>query len=336
MGNTLVAETLIGVCAALIGVVTFRRKMPKALELAAWVVLIGVCIIAISSTRNPQARALTTAAVWGASQIVGTVVELFGQGVLHSMYAARFAIADWVAVLFGVDLLALALVSTKRQANAWIPVTKLGEWMVLPRLSTAEPEHAAVSAVDEINKWFNAWSRVAAASTLTWSTLFIIRLRDVEIPKATRGLRHVALGAGVALRRVAAGRAQVGQVRFSRMEPTSAVAGLLVRRPKRLVAPGRPESNERGTGMSGRTRVSVDGARKTNRRKRQVVVETAPPVMEVVDVDLLGARAKARKVQAGTTPRKPRRRTSPRAPQPRPGKDNNGSEKGHRQGRLAS
>jgi len=169
MGNTIIAEYLIAVLVAMVIVVTFRRKMPQALEVAVWATLICVCVLAITNTPNPQARALTTATAWATGRIAGMVVGLSGQGVARSTYGARFVIAGWVVVLFALDLFALALVSTRRQANSWIPVTRLGEWMVLPRLAPALPERAAVSAVDEINQRLSVWGAAAAASTATWS-----------------------------------------------------------------------------------------------------------------------------------------------------------------------
>lgn len=167
MGNFLMAGPLIGLFVALVGVVTFRRKTPIAIELAVWIGLIGVCVLAITSSGNPQAHELTTAIIWAGSQMVGTIVDVFRLSALRWMFGARFTIANAVVVLFAVDLLVVALVSTKRQADAWIPVTKLREWMVLPSLNPTRPELAPLSAVDEINRRFNAWSSAAAAATVT-------------------------------------------------------------------------------------------------------------------------------------------------------------------------
>jgi len=174
MGNTSTAEYLIAALVAMVIVVTFRRKAPKALELAVWVSLVWVCVLTITSAGNPQARALTNATVWGAGRIVGTIAGLTGQDVLRWMYGIRFAIAGWVVLIFVLDLFVLALVSTRRQANSWIPVTRLGEWMVLPRLHAGEPERAAISGVDEINQRLNVWGARAAAASLAWATLFVI------------------------------------------------------------------------------------------------------------------------------------------------------------------
>jgi hypothetical protein len=195
MGNTLTAESLIGVFAAMVVVVTFRRKTNRIIELAVWIGLVWACVVAITHIGNPQARSLTTATAWAAGQIVGMLAGLFGQGAVRWVSDARFAIADWVVLLFGVDLLVLVLVATKRQGDAWLPVTKLREWMVMPGLRAAQPERAPATAMDEINQRIYAWSGPAAVATAVWATLFFIWLRDVEVPIAARGLTNLALRA---------------------------------------------------------------------------------------------------------------------------------------------
>lgn len=167
MGNFFMAGPLIGLFVALVGIVMFRRKTPIAIELAVWSGLVSVCAIAITSSGNPQAHELTTAMIWAGSQMVGMIVDVFRLSALQWMIGARFTIATAVVVLFAIDLFVLALVSTKRQAETWIPVTKLREWVVLPSLNPTGPELAPLSAVDEINRRFNAWGEAAAAATVT-------------------------------------------------------------------------------------------------------------------------------------------------------------------------
>jgi hypothetical protein len=307
MGDTIIAEYLIAVLVAMAIVVTFRRKVPRTLEVAIWATLIYVCVLAITNTPNPQARALTTATAWAAGRIVGMIAGLTGQSVARWTYGERFVIAGWVVVLFALDLFVLALVSTRRQANAWIPVTRLGEWMVLPGLAEAQPARAAVSGVDEINERLNVWGAAAAAATMTWSILFFIWLRDVEIPYAARGLRKVEWGTVAAWRRVAAGRPQLGQLRISRIVPV------------------------------------LNAVSSSRRPKVPLLAESAPLSSDKVDIKLLAQRADARKAKAGrrlapagATRRSPRRRAVPIAPQPEARTDKNGSKKKHRQGRLAS
>lgn len=304
MGTTQTAEYLIAVLIAMVFVVTFRRKMPKALELAVWMTLVWVCVLAITSTPNPQARALTTATVWGVGRIESMIVDQLWQGALRWIYGVRFVVATWVVVVFLIDLLLLALVSTRRQADAWIPVTKLGEWLVLPRLDATQPERAALPAVDDINRRFNVWVAAAAAATVTWSTFFFTWLRDDQIPTAARGLKNIELGAGAAWRRVAAGRPQVGQVRISRV-----VSALT-------------------TAVSSSRRRSVVGVGES--------ASIGPDIVDITRADERKAKAGRRLAKAATTPRKPRRRSTATAPKPEVRTNKSGSKKQNRQGRLAS
>jgi hypothetical protein len=209
MGNTLTLESLIGVFAAMVVVVALRRKTNRVIELAVWIGLIWVCVLAITHAGNPRTLALTRAALWGAGQIVGMILGVFGQDVLQWMSTARFAIADWVVLLCGVDLLVLALVSTNRQASAPLPGTRLREWIVLPRLRAAETVPEVVPAAGEINRRFKAWPGPVAAASAMWATLFFIWLRDAGIPGEAQRWRNIALLAGGARRPVAAVPAQL-------------------------------------------------------------------------------------------------------------------------------
>jgi len=299
IANTFPGEYLIAVLIAAAIVVSFRRKTPRVLELAVWITLVWVCVLTIRSNGNPQARALTSATVWGASMIVGMIAAVSGHDTLMWLYGARFAIADLTVLVFAVDVLALALVSTKRQADAWIPVTRLGDWMLLPRLSIAEPYRPAPSAVDEINQRFNSWAPSAAAASLAWSILLIKRWRNFEFPRAARGLKNFSLVAGVAWRRVAAGRPQLGEVRISHV----------------VLAP------------------STDAAQEAIRSKG-AAAKPAPLGVNIVAIKSLGESGA--EAHAGTTPRRRRGRAAPIPPPPDSGIDKNGSPKRHRQDRLAS
>jgi len=171
-------------------VITFRRKTHKAIEIGAWIGLVGVCAAAVIGVRDPQTHALTTSFAWGVSRVVGTIAGAFKLDALRWTYGERFVIADWVVLLLGADVLALALVSTKRQAGSRIPANKLREWWVLPRLPGARSVQPSVaSATDEINRRFNAWSEAAALGAAMWSTLLLIWMRDVQIPNTASGLR---------------------------------------------------------------------------------------------------------------------------------------------------
>lgn len=205
MGDALVSECLIALFAGLVLIATFRRNTPLAVEIVLWIGLVWVCILGITSNNAPAARALTGAAVWGGSQMVGSVAGIAEQGAIQWVLDSRFAIADWVVLVFGVDLLVLTLMLTRREARGWQPRVRLGgDWMELPRLTRPVPVPVTVSAVDEINQRFNVWAPVATAAALTWLTLLLIWTGDVVVPTTARNLKGAALRAEMARRRLAA------------------------------------------------------------------------------------------------------------------------------------
>ncbi|HLZ95040.1 MAG TPA: hypothetical protein VKT20_06905 [Candidatus Dormibacteraeota bacterium] len=203
MGDAMVSELLIAIFAGMVLIATFRRNTPVAVEIVLWVGLVWVCILGVSDARTPQARALTSAAVWGASQLVGTMAGLAEQGAVQWVADRRFMIADWIVLIFGADLLVLTLLLSHREALGWQPRVRLGDWMELPRLMRPVPVPATVSAVDEINERFNVWAPVATAAALTWLTLLLIWTGDVLIPTTGRKLRGAALRAEMTRRRLA-------------------------------------------------------------------------------------------------------------------------------------
>ncbi len=207
IANSPITGLLIGMFVSAVLVITFRRKTHKAIELAAWIGLVGTCAAAVIGVRDPQVHAMTTSAAWGTSQVLGTIGGAFKVDALRWTYGERFVIADWVVLLLGADVLALALVSTNRQAGSRVPANKLREWWVLPRLPGARSARPNVaSATDEINRWFNSWSAAAALSAAMWSTLFLIWLRDVEIPSTAGGLWKRGFRVLAVLRRSGTGR----------------------------------------------------------------------------------------------------------------------------------
>jgi hypothetical protein len=204
MNDAMVSELLIALFAGMVVVATFRRRTHRAVELVLWIGLVWVCVLGVTSTHNAQARALTAAAVWGASQMVGTIAGLAGQGAVQWIVDRRFLIADWVVLLFGVDLLVLTLLLTRRDAFGWQPRVRLREWMELPRVSRPQPARATVSAADEINHRLNLWAPIATAAVLTWLTLLLIWMGDVVVPTTRRKLTGAEHRAEMARRRFAA------------------------------------------------------------------------------------------------------------------------------------
>lgn len=116
------------------------------------------------------------------------------------------AVADWIVLIFGLDLLAIVLLRTHRTSVTWQPRVRLRDWMEMPRLGKLQPSPArAASGVDELNERFNRWAPLATAAALTQLTLFLIWSLDVLMPATGRRLRAAVIAAQNARRRVASG-----------------------------------------------------------------------------------------------------------------------------------
>ena len=206
MNEAVVSETLVALFAAMVAFAIMRRGTSRLVEVVLWIGLIWVCVLGAASAHDKQTRELTSAAVWGATQTVGTVAGLMGQTFLAWLSEHRIEVATWVVLAFGVDLLAIVLLQTHRQAIGWQPRVRLRDWMEMPR--PVKPQAApvpVVSGVDQLNERFNRWAPLATASALMQATLLLIWSLDVMVPAAARRLRHAAFAANGARGRVAAG-----------------------------------------------------------------------------------------------------------------------------------
>ena len=204
MNDAVVSEVLIALFAGMVAFAIVRRGTSRPIELVLWIGLIWVCVLGVTSTHDKQTRELTTAAVWGATRTVSTVAGLMGQTFIAWLSEHRIAVATWVVLAFGVDLLAIVLLRTHRQAIGWQPRVRLRDWMEMPRPGKPQPAPVRVrSGVDELNERFNGWAPIATASALTQLTLLLIWSIDVMLPAVGRGLRDAVLTVHRARRRVA-------------------------------------------------------------------------------------------------------------------------------------
>jgi hypothetical protein len=170
-----------------------RKSIPRPIEVVLWVALVVVCVIGLVSITNPRARELTNSAFWGVDQVINTLVGLLGAGVLGWIADHRFTIATAAVLVFAIDILALALVRSYRQARVWRPQVRLGEWMELPWFSAPAPQPVLVPyAVDELNRKWAAAFAIAGAALLAWLVNFSIWTRDVLLPRQAERLAHAA------------------------------------------------------------------------------------------------------------------------------------------------
>ncbi|MHB8610994.1 MAG: hypothetical protein ACYDAL_01010 [Candidatus Dormibacteraceae bacterium] len=167
-----------------------RRVVPRPIEIALWAVLVVVCVIGVVSITNPRARELTASAFWGVDQVLGTLVGLLGAGLVGWLIDNRLAIATCAVFTFGIDLMALALLTSYRRGRGWQPRVRLDEWMELPRVAAQQAE--VPYAVDELSRKWAAAMAVAGAALLTWLVNFSIWARDVLLPRQAEQLARLA------------------------------------------------------------------------------------------------------------------------------------------------
>jgi hypothetical protein len=161
------------VLATMVGPV--RRSLPQWFEAALWLALIVVCWRAVMGTDIGHTRELTESALWGAFQVLGTSVGLLGAGAVGWASDHRYVISEWMVLLLGCCILALALVRSRRRALGWQPRVVLGEWFEFPIQRQLAP--------------------VAGPAAATWIVNFLIWTRDVFIPgAAARQAEAVAAG----------------------------------------------------------------------------------------------------------------------------------------------
>jgi hypothetical protein len=193
-----------------------RKSIPRPIEFAFWLALVVVCVIGVVSITNPRARELTASAFWGVDQVINTLVGLLGAGVLGWIVDHRFTIATGTVLVCALDILALAMVRSYRQARAWQPQVRLGEWMELPRRSTAPQRVEVPYAIDELNRKWAAAFAVAGATLLAWLINFSIWARDVLLPRQAERLAHAAaLGRVESRARLESLRDTASQLRFA-------------------------------------------------------------------------------------------------------------------------
>jgi hypothetical protein len=172
-----------------------RRSIPKPVEILLWIALVSVCVVAVMSITDPNARELSTSAAWAADQIINTTVAILLGGVAAWISDHRFTIASWLVIVAGVDIFALMLIGSLRSARAWEPRVRLGEWMELP--VAPAPAHGLRQPVladplANVNRRIAAAAAVAGAAMLAKLIDVSIWFGDVIVPREKERLTHAA------------------------------------------------------------------------------------------------------------------------------------------------
>ena len=109
-----------------------RKAIPRPVEIFLWAAFVTVCVVSVATINDPNARELSTSAVWGADQIINTTVGLMIGGLGSWIFDHRFPIASWLVIVAGTDIFALMLLESRRRAQPWQPRVRLREWVELP------------------------------------------------------------------------------------------------------------------------------------------------------------------------------------------------------------
>jgi hypothetical protein len=109
-----------------------RKAISRAVEVGLWIALVTVCLVGLMSVTDTNARNLSTSAVWGADQVIGTMLGLLVGSAGAWIAENRFAIGSWLIIVAGADVFCLMLLGSIRTAAPWRPRVRLREWMELP------------------------------------------------------------------------------------------------------------------------------------------------------------------------------------------------------------
>ncbi|HEV8596711.1 MAG TPA: hypothetical protein VGR23_03235 [Candidatus Dormibacteraeota bacterium] len=171
-----------------------RKAIPRPVEVLLWAALIVVCALGLISVNDAEARNLTTSVIWGTDRVINTIVGLLLGGVAGWIMDNRFVIATWLAIVAGVDVLALILVRSIRKARGWEPRVRLREWMEIP-VPVKPPAQARVVPTDplvDLNRRIAAAGAVLDAAMLAKRVDLSIWLRNVVLPRQARRLANAA------------------------------------------------------------------------------------------------------------------------------------------------
>jgi hypothetical protein len=171
-----------------------RRSVPRWIEALIWIALLVACWLAITNEKEAPVRYLTESVAWGLDQIIKTSFGLILSGLLAWMSDHRYGIADAVVMLLGSDILLLALLRTRRQADALQPRILLGEWIEYPKRGAPAPLEVPY-AMDEWNRRAERAAATLGVAFLTWLVNLMVWSRDLVIPRA-RAFQAQVVAAG--------------------------------------------------------------------------------------------------------------------------------------------
>jgi hypothetical protein len=156
-----------------------RKAIPRAVEVGLWIALVTVCLVGVMSVTDTNARNLSTSALWGADQVIGTILGVLLGSAGTWMAENRFAIGSWLIVVAGADIFCLMLLGSIRSAAPWRPRVRLREWMELPPPARGlAPTPVVADALAGANRRLTGAGAVLAAAALVRTRDLSVRARD--------------------------------------------------------------------------------------------------------------------------------------------------------------
>ena len=167
-----------------------RRAIPRPVEVGLWIGFATVCFLGVMSVTDSDARDLSYSVLWGASQVVNTVFALLVGGVATWVAENRFALASWLVIVAGADVLALMLIKSLRGAAPWRPRVRLREWMELPVTTPAvvAAQPMPVDHLAEVNRKLAGASALLGAAVFTRTLGLSTRLLRLSPSRDLRGM----------------------------------------------------------------------------------------------------------------------------------------------------
>jgi hypothetical protein len=169
-----------------------RRAIPKPVEIVLWVAFVCVCVVGVTSINDPNARELSTSAVWGADQIISTTFGLMLGGIGAWIVEHKFIIASWLIIAAGADIFVLMLLGSMRSAQPWQPRVRLGEWLEVPVTAHEPVPLTAADPLAGMSRRIAAWGAILGTAALAKIVELSIWMRDEMAPRHASRLVHAA------------------------------------------------------------------------------------------------------------------------------------------------
>ena len=176
-----------------------RQAIPRAVEVGLWVALATVCVLGVINVTDPNARELTTSAVWATDQLIHNMAQGLVGGIVGGISANRYAIAVFTILLVAAGFLALVVLRSHRTSRARQPRVRLVEWMELPMLTPA-PAPAVSHGIDRVGRRVMGAAAVAGTTVLASLIRSSVWTRNVLLPRQAARFATAARTGRVATR----------------------------------------------------------------------------------------------------------------------------------------